>query len=140
RAKRQQFTCQRPEDMVQFLEDNWDVPSLYSVPALKDGKMVLGPNEQGTERLATEDAFPPLPPPPDGSATAGGRPVRPAGRVFDEQALTHRAELKDDIDPHAIAHAWYCYAQEPIPAPLAPPGYLPGSTQDVTDRATQRKP
>jgi hypothetical protein len=129
-ARRQQFTCQTPEEVVQFLEDNWEVPSLYEVPSRRAGVLVTD------VALPLEDRFPLLPPPPDTRVRAGQRPVRPPERVFDAEALTDKSELGDDVDANIVAHAWYCYAQEPIPLP----GDMPGSTREITDRATQRKP
>ncbi len=134
-AKRQQFTCQKPQDVVQFLDDNWEVPSLYDVPARKEGAASDAQGDRGG-LLAPEDRFPVLPPPADARGRAGERPVRPPERVFDPEALTTLNELKDDVDANAIGHAWFCYAQEPIP----PCGDTPGSTREATDRATQRKP
>src|SRR5207244_4166000 len=73
--------------------------------------------------------FPPLPPTP-------GKPPRLVS-PFDERALTSSSELQDDDDGFTVAHAWFAYAQEPLPAPHKD---LPGFSEEITDRARQRRP
>src|SRR5262249_25674565 len=74
------------------------------------------------ELLPASERFPVLPPPHQGA--------------FDPDALSSDSTLRDDSDAYATAHAWFCYAQEPLPAP----GELPGSSEPVKDRTRQRPP
>jgi hypothetical protein len=130
RAKEQQFTCPRPQDVVQFLEDNQQVPSLYKFTPPPGGLSAVVRVGGGAEWDRNKkdvlqevgDRFPVLPP--------------PHASPFDKEALTTESTLRDETDGFAAAHAWYCYAQEPIPEP----GELPGSTSPVTDRTRQRRP
>jgi hypothetical protein len=126
--RRRQFTCERPEDVIQFLEENQEVPGLYrftpppaNVPA---DSRPWDPNKKD-ELLPAGARFPVLP------------PEHP--NPFDPTALTDRSAqsgLADDVDGYAVAHAWYSYAQEPLPRP----GELPGSSEEITDPVHQRKP
>jgi hypothetical protein len=130
REKLAQFTCPRPQDVVQFLEDNQQIPGLYAFTPPTSGQSAVARVSAGAEWdrnkkdefLPVSGRFPPLPP------THAG--------AFDAQALTADSPLGDDVDGHAIAHSWYCFAQEPIP----PCGDMPGSTQPITDPARERKP
>jgi hypothetical protein len=126
--QRRQFTCDRPEDVVQFLADNRNLPCSYAVDP---GKTFTPPGgtwqEKPDELLKPEDRYPVLPPP---------RTVKPPQHLFDPKALTSASALTDDVDAYLVSEAWYAYAQEPIPDPAD----LPGSTREITDRARQRKP
>lgn len=125
REQKRQFTCERPEDVVQFLEDNYAVPSLFRTEALPVDVPAQARPWLASRRdvlLDPENRFPPLPPQRDG--------------MFDPTALTDQSALRDDTDGYAAAHAWYCYSQEALP----PPGPLPGSSEDITDPARQRRP
>ncbi|MFO0930176.1 MAG: hypothetical protein U0736_24650 [Gemmataceae bacterium] len=124
-AKRRQFSCERPEDVVQFLEDNYTLPSLYQVdPPPLDVPAQSRPwlASKKDTLLPVETRFPVLPPQRTG--------------MFDRDALTDAATLGDDTDVHGASHAWYCYAQEALPSP----GALPGSSEPITDPARQRRP
>lgn len=117
------FTCDTPRDLVQFLEDNELVPSIYRITPNDVPAQSRAWVASTADRLASEtERFPSLPPRHE--------------RAFDPQALTTDSTLRDDVDAYRVAHSWYAYAQEPIPAP----GRLPGSTEEITDRATQRRP
>jgi hypothetical protein len=126
-AKEEQFTCDNPAAVVQFLEDNFQVPSLYRQPP-RAGRTPGGEAAAAYDRtrrdllLAVEERFPVLPPPHD--------------RPFDPDALTSDFTPRDDTDAYAAAQAWYAYAQEPLPEP----GALPGNSKTVTDRTRQRLP
>src|SRR5262249_59733412 len=43
REKKKQFTCERPEQVVQFLEENYNVPSMYRVEPLPAGQPPSAP-------------------------------------------------------------------------------------------------
>jgi hypothetical protein len=133
--KKQLFLARRPEDVVRFLDDNYSVPSLYNPRAIRAD---LPANVRGWQEQADvpdskiddeRQRFPPLPPP------AGKEPrlVTP----FDERALTSSSALHDDDDGFTVSHAWFAYAQEPLPAP---DDVLPGASKEITDRTRQRKP
>jgi hypothetical protein len=122
--KKQQFTCETPQDVVQFLDDNFQVPSIYRVPEVAEGDRryrVWDPNKSD-EMLSVLERFPVLPPPHAGA--------------FDADALTTESSLVDSTDAYAASHAWFCYAQEPLPSP----DVLPGSSQPISDRVHQRRP
>jgi hypothetical protein len=134
REKKRLFICNTPEDVVQFLEDNFNVPSLYRFtppPGNQPGSVRNWEASKKDEFLPPLERFPPLPPPVP-ERFEGMAPPHP--RVFDSEALTFDLPLSDDVDAHAAAHAWYCYSMEPLP----PPGPLPGSSEPITDRTRQR--
>jgi hypothetical protein len=125
REKRRQFTCEKPEDLVQFLEDNFQVPGLYRVvppPGDVPAHARVWDRNHKDVMLPAGERFPILPPPHTGA--------------FDDSALTYDSQLRDDTDGFTVAHAWYSYAQEPLPAA----DELPGSNQEITDRTRQRRP
>jgi hypothetical protein len=125
REKKRLFTCETPEAVVQFLEDNFLVPSLYRVNtalAATSGQLRTWDPHKKDEPLPKGEGFPALPPPHE--------------NAFDPEALTFESTLHDSTDAYAIAQSWYSYAQEPIPEP----GELPGETKPITDRTRQRRP
>ncbi len=115
------FKCQSPENVIQFLTENWRVPSLYQE----------FPNEAGVYlKKPLEERFPPLPPPRD---------PQPPQRLFQPtetwKDLTHDSKLGEDVDGYCAARAWMGYAQEPLPDP----DWLPGMSRPIEDRARQRR-
>jgi len=125
-----QFTCERPDDVVQFLRDNWRVPSLYVDVLPTPDDSAWQPTRRDTLR-PVEERFPVLPPPR--SPQLPQHLFEPADSF---KELTHDSPLRDDVNGYSVARAWFGYAQEPIPDP----DELPGFTQAITDRARQRKP
>jgi hypothetical protein len=123
------FTCKNADDVVNFLRDNFNLPSLY---ALRDGKDVA--REEG-------DRFPVLPPERD--VQLPQHPFQPSNNI---REFTDRSPLGDSVDAYEIARAWYGYAQEPIPEPCPPrpdrPNHkgLPGSSYPITNRSMQKIP
>jgi hypothetical protein len=121
RREHPKFRCKSAAEVVQFLEDNRDVPSLF-VERLESA--------QGWEARARKkdplDRFPVLPP------ERGGK--------FDDRDLTaeyledHPAP--DEMDGFTVGRFWYGYAQECLP----PPGDVPGNSQPIRDRGRQRIP
>jgi hypothetical protein len=124
REKKRLFTCENPEDVVQFLDDNFSVPSMYVVRAFASDSPAQERGWAATKDtlLAAENRFPILPP--------------QHTEAFDSTALSSDSTLRDDTDGFAAAHSWYCYAQEPLPKP----GPLPGSSEEITEPARQRRP
>ncbi|MFO0879828.1 MAG: hypothetical protein U0840_20980 [Gemmataceae bacterium] len=118
--RKRQFTCERPQQVVEFLEDNFQVPSLYRSEPL--ASRVWDPARKNVV-LPPETRFPVLPPTRNG--------------VFDPEAITADSQLRDDTDAYAVSHAWYCFAQEALPAPSKT---LPGNSEDIVDPARQRRP
>jgi hypothetical protein len=119
-----QFRCERAEEVVQFLADNFRVPSLWEdVLPSQPGAWLERPDK--LRPLA--DRFPVLPPP---------HTAQPHQQVFDPNALTTDSQLRDEDDMYQVARAWYGYAQEPIP----PPDELPGHSKPIEDRVHQRIP
>jgi hypothetical protein len=126
RDKKKQFTCETPLQVVQFLEDNYSVPSIYQVDLLPAGVPSQARPWSPLKRevaLPVTARFPPLPPPHE--------------QAFDLSALTWDSNLGDDVDAFTVAHTWFCYAQEPLPPPDKK---LPGNSEPITDPARQRRP
>lgn len=123
--KKRQFSASRPEDVVSFLGDNFNVPSLYKPRVIVSGlpANVRGWNPDVKDEKLDDEAqrFPPLP---------------PEGK-YDPTALSFGSQLRDDHDGFSVAHAWFAYAQEPLPEPDP---VLPGFSVEITDRTRQRRP
>jgi hypothetical protein len=119
-----QFRCERVEEVVQFLADNFRVPSLW-----EDGQPSQpgGWRENPDKLRPLADRFPVLPP---------ARTVKPPQQEFDTTALKDTSTLKDEDDAFQVARAWFCYSQEPLP----PPDDLPGHSKPIVDRVHQRLP
>jgi hypothetical protein len=121
-----QFRCDGIEQVVQFLQDNSRVPSLWEdVQPSQPG----GWRENQDKLRPLADRFPVLPPERRGKLPA-------SQQLFDDTALHDHSELKDEDDAFQVARAWYCYSQEPLP----PPSELPGNSQPIIDRVHQRIP
>ena len=142
--QRYQFTCATPEAVVQFLADNYRVPSLYP-----EGKPT--PAGETWAKDANEkpdpdplERFPVLPPPrayPPSSPLHLFEPYDDF-QINGERAFSDRTDESpytedlDSWDGYVAARAWYSYAQEPIPDAAD----LPGSTKDIIDPVHQHKP
>jgi hypothetical protein len=136
REKKRLFVCNKPEEVVAFLQDNYLIPSIYEKPTSIGeqpwNRGWLEKPAQADKLLDPLERFPVLPPQhPQGFDTA----------ALDDQSIQDLQQTKntaqiDAIDGYTVAEAWYAYAQEPIPKP----GELPGSSEDITDPVTQRKP
>jgi hypothetical protein len=121
-----QFRCERAEDLVQFLQDNFRVPSLWVDSPLPSEPGMWKPKQDVLKPLA--DRFPVLPPYHE-SVKEGQQPP-------DETALHDQSPLYDSHDAYQVARAWYCYAQEPVPKP----GRRPGQNEPVKNPVVQRIP
>jgi hypothetical protein len=119
-----QFRCERIEEVVQFLADNFRIPSLW-----EDGQPSQpgGWRENQDKLRPLADRFPVLPP---------KREAKPNQQIYDDKALDDHSELLDEHDAFLIARAWYCYSQEPLP----PPDELPGHSKPIVDPVHQRIP
>ncbi|MBL8792546.1 MAG: hypothetical protein JNM56_01445, partial [Planctomycetia bacterium] len=104
RRLREQLNYQTPEEILDFLGENYNVPSRYEETprgATAPGKSRLKPPEQ---------QFPPLPRRSDVKFPA-------------EYPYTAESDmLPADFDNYSAAHLWYLYAQEPLPPPVSTPG------------------
>lgn len=126
REKKKLFTCERAEQVIQFLEDNYYVPSLWETkplpPGASNGRTWLATSE--SDKLhSPADRFPILP--------------DPDTVKFDPQALATGFTPRDDIDGYLVAHSWFAYSQDPLPPPSRK---LPGNSEEITDPAKQRRP
>jgi hypothetical protein len=92
RRLRDRLRCQTPEDVIEFLEANYKIPSLYEQPSATGGE------QRATPLRPLEERFPVLPP----------------HSRFDPNEVTYDSPLGDDFDNYAAARAWYGYAQDPI--------------------------
>jgi hypothetical protein len=129
RQKEQLFRCDTPQKVVDFLEENYSVPGLYATEPLAPARTRVWARSSPPPPLPELDRFPVLPPSPRSAERAGKRP-------FDESALSSASTLADHDDPFTVAHAWYAYAQEPLPEP----DELPGHSKPIVNRSTQRRP
>jgi hypothetical protein len=125
------FRCTTAQEVVQFLEDNHNIPSLFiqkedDLEAWRKGAII--PVENDLRR------FPVLP---------RDRAPDERDRVFDHEEWTEEklaqtvgsTEL-DGFDAYQVARAWYGYSQEAVP----PPGDIPGESQQPRDRRRERLP
>lgn len=96
RRLRELLGCRTPGEVVDFLEANHRVPSLF------DERRAV-PGAEATPKRAPADRFPILPP----------RAPRSA-----EYEYTNESALGGEFDNFAASRAWYNYAQEPVEPPL----------------------
>jgi hypothetical protein len=123
-----QFHCERPDELVQFLEDNYRLPSLW-VDSLPSAAGAWKPKEDPLKPLA--DRFPVLPPNPE------TRPFEARSfQQLPDKTLHDESKLRDEDDAYQISRAWYSYAQEPLPKP----DKLPGHSEEIKNRVFQRIP
>jgi hypothetical protein len=117
-----QFRCASAEELVQFLGDNYRLPSLWE-ESLPSEPGMWKPKQDKLKPVA--DRFPVLP--PKHNARRYQQP--PDGDVLNDES-----KLRDEDDVYQVARAWYSYAQEPLPKP----GKLPGESEPIQDRVYQR--
>jgi hypothetical protein len=125
RLDQKKFRCATAEELLEFLEDNVDVPSLY-VPKSEDPSAW----EKEEKRKDPLERFPVMPPERRQVLNPGEEPDETADSLI-------RDGVKDEFDPYWVARAWYRYAQECLPPP--DPDW-PGRSQPITDRRRQRRP
>jgi hypothetical protein len=114
RRLREFLRCNRPDDVIDFLADNYKVPSRY-----EEGENSLTATGQ-TKRLPPERQFPTLPP------------------YFSDEEPTGDSELRDDFDNYQAGRAWMAYGQKPLPPPTRLPGPTPRDNE--YDRTKYRIP
>ena len=121
------FRCVSPDELVQFLEDNFRVPSLW-LDAQPSAAGTWKKKEDKEKDLTDRYRFPVLPP---------ERQTRPYQQPPDDTALTSSgkmSKLLDEHDVYQLARSWYGYAQEPLPKP----GKLPGQNEAIENPVYQR--
>jgi hypothetical protein len=119
RRLREKVRCASPADVVQFLEENQRLPSLY-----EDDPNRLTRKYEETEETklrAPNERFPVLPPGP---------------LANDAGALTREKNIEDWVDAYVAARAWYSYAVECLPDP----SWIPGRFKPITDPIRQHTP
>jgi hypothetical protein len=95
RRLRETLRCERPEDIVDFLEANQNVPSRY--------EDISTTSQETTPLKPVNDRFPPLPPPSR------------YGSLWDELTFdSPSSQLGDSLDNFSVARAWFCYSQDPL--------------------------
>ncbi len=135
REQRRLFTCATPEAVVQFLAENYRVPSLYpeEKPTPSGGKWV--------EKIDTKpdpdvlERFPVLPPPrsyPPGSAIHIFQPYPDMGGDLTDESPYSQAV--DTWNGYIVARSWFSYSQEPLPDPSE----WPGESKPIVDPIHQR--
>lgn len=114
RRLRDSLRCETPEDVIDFLQANKDVPSRYEpLTALTNA------GRGATPLLPPEKQFPVLPP------------------AFTPDELTaETATLPESFDNYHVARAWFAYAQRPLP----PPDPIPSIGNQDFDRNRYRLP
>ena len=128
--KDQLFTCEKVEAVINFLDENFRVPSQWQEEPTPAG--VPWRADKVDPRKDKEDHFPVLPPRRD-SVPAPQRKFQP-GEGLEE--LDDSNPLDDNVDGFLVARSWFSYSQEPLPDP----GDLPGQSVEITDRELQHKP
>jgi hypothetical protein len=118
RGLREKVRCETPEHVVQFLEENYRIPSLYVDDQERLNR--FWSRDEETKKRPVPDRFPALPPP---------------GRQ-DQDALTYDSEIQDHVDAYLVARAWYSYAVEPLPDP----SWIPGRYKAPDPAKKQRLP
>jgi hypothetical protein len=104
RRLREVLRLQTPDDVVDFLKDNWDIPSRY---------VLTRAAQDGGQRLASPpkpelEQFPILPP------------------HFDSEwpERNNQDRLEDEDSNYTVARAWYAYSLKPMPPPDPIPRFL----------------
>jgi hypothetical protein len=121
RREYRKFRCGTAQEVIQFLEDNKDVPSMF-VDKTEDPKGW----EQGKRKEDELERFPVLPP---------DRPNAADPDEWTQEKLAAQV-VPDEFDAYTVARAWYSYAQEALPRP----GKLPGDSEPIRDRLRERLP
>jgi hypothetical protein len=133
RRLRDKLRCNRPEDVVRFLDENKRIPSTYEDDPT-NGRVVAEWSQGRYPLRDIPDRFPALPPPMD---------VR-RHEIWSEAALydyypnevDYNTIPDDGFDGFAASRAWSGYAHEALPPPDPE---VPGEPGPITDRTRQRK-
>jgi hypothetical protein len=129
--QRRLFTCATPEALVQFLAENYRIPSLYpeEKPTPPGGKWVEKSDSKPDPDVL--ERFPVLPPPrsyPPGSAIHLFQPYPDMGGDLTDESPYGQAV--DSWDGFILARSWYSFSQEPLPDP---DDELPGEYKPIVD-------
>lgn len=107
------FACENAEQVIRFLEENYDIPSLWVTKEDDpDGYRDRAPKENVLER------FPVLPDPPGDHVwtfTDYAAEEWTADRLVDPGPQPQAT--RDAFDGYQLARAWYSYAVEALPPP-----------------------
>jgi hypothetical protein len=122
RREQRKFRCNSAAEFVQFLADNFTVPSLYVEKLDNEQKF-----KAGAVRENPLQRFPVLPP----ARGVKHTPEDPTQEDFATQAIP------DECDPFLLARTWYGYAQECIPPPHET---WPADNAAVRDSSRERVP
>src|SRR5665213_166433 len=133
--QRRLFTCATPEAVVQFLAENYRIPSLYpeEKPTPPGGKWVEKSDSKPDPDVL--ERFPVLPPPrsyPPGSALHIFQPYPDMGGDLTDESPYGQAV--DSWNGFIVARSWYSYSQEPLPEP---DDELPGEYKPIVDTVHQ---
>jgi hypothetical protein len=133
--QRRLFTCPTPEAVVQFLADNYRIPSLYpeEKPTPTGGKWVEKNDSKPDPDVL--ERFPVLPPPrsyPPGSAIHIFQPYPDMGEDLTDESPYGQAV--DSWDGYIVARSWFSYSQEPLPDP---DDEWPGEYKPIVDPVHQ---
>src|SRR5262249_15627830 len=90
------LNCRTPDEVIDFLETNFKIPSRYEYAASGEEGRLARP-------VPLAERFPMLPP----RSGFGGDT-----ELFETEERA--ADLGDDTDNYAVARAWYGYAQDPL--------------------------
>jgi hypothetical protein len=116
RRLRQDLRCDSPDQVVDFLEMNRNIPGRYLEVA------ATGAEEPPVRLKPGGEQFPLLPP--------------RRAEALDASELTDQDDLADSDDNYAVARAWYNYSLEALP----PPDPIPAFDIAPFDRTKFRKP
>jgi hypothetical protein len=119
RRLREKVRCASPEDVVQFLEENQRLPSLYEDDPSRLARKY--DEREETKLRAPNERFPVLPPGP---------------LPNDPNALTREKTIEDWVDAYVAARAWFSYAVECLPDP----SWIPGRFKPISDPVKQHIP
>lgn len=114
------LACNTPDEVIDFLTENYEIPSRYEYPSARGRTVASRP-------LPAEGQFPVL---PRRSDVTG---------LVDIPYTADDAELPAEFDNFAAAAIWFTYAQAPLPPPN--PGGSPlGLEYDLRKYRLPRKP
>jgi hypothetical protein len=133
--QRRLFTCATPEAVVQFLADNYRIPSLYPEEKPTPAGARWAEKSDSKPDPDVLERFPVLPPPrsyPPGSPLHIFQPYPDMG-----EDLTDESPYGQALDPwngYLVARSWYSYSQEPLPDP---DDEWPGESKPIVDPVHQ---
>jgi hypothetical protein len=123
--------CNKPEDVVDFLDDNKRIPSFYKDDP-NDGDLAAEWSQGRYPLKDVGDRFPALPPPlrVREEEIARGMPV------YEPDEISYETLPDDNFNAYAASRAWSVYAVDALPPPSK---QWPGEPGEKTDPTRQRK-